>query len=114
MAERRRTRAFDDREFYLLWVVVVVTYGVGDMLTTMAVVDAPGLHEANAVVTAALAFGGGGLAALKFLVIGGCVVLSAGAALRRDRVLYYLPPALLTAMGSLVTVHNLGLLLQVQ
>lgn len=102
---------FDAREFYLLWFVVAATYGVGDTLTTMALVDAPGLREANAVVAAALTFGGGGLVALKIAAIGGCVGVSAWAALRRDRFLYYFPPLLLAVLGSLVTVYNLGLLL---
>lgn len=102
---------FDAGEFYLLWFVVAATYGVGDTLTTMALVDAPGLREANAVVAASLTFGSGGLVALKLGAIGSCVAVSAWAALRRDRLLYYFPPLLLSALGSLVTVYNLGLLL---
>lgn len=102
---------FDSLEFYLLWLVVAATYGVGDLLTTMALVEAPGLREANAVVAAALTFGGGGLVVLKLVAIGGCVGVSAWAALQRDRFLYYFPPFALSVLGSVVTVHNLGLLL---
>lgn len=102
---------FDSLEFYLLWLIVAATYGVGDVLTTMALVDTPGLREANAVVAASLTFGGGGLVALKLVAIGGCAAVSVWAALRRDRVLYYFPPFLLSVLGIVVTVHNLGLLL---
>lgn len=110
METESRTGTFDSLEFYLLWLIVAITYGVGDMLTTMALVDAPGLREANVVVAAALTFGGPGLVVLKLAAIGGCVAISAWAAFRRDRFLYYLPPFMLSTLGSVVTIHNLGLL----
>lgn len=99
----------DVRRFYALWVVALFTYGVADMWTTLAIVDAPGMVEANPVVRATIAdFGGAGLAALKLFVLLVGIVYSARTA--RAGGPWYLPPALLAVVGVAVVVNNVGLL----
>lgn len=99
----------DVRLFYALWLLALVTYGVADMWTTLAIIETPGLFEANPVVRATIAgFGGAGFAALKFSVLAVGIVYSADVA--RDDGSWYLPPALLAGVGTVVVVHNLGLL----
>jgi hypothetical protein len=112
METRRRSRLdLDEREFYALWIVSVATYGVGDTLTTLAITGAPHVRETNAVVAAALQLGGsGGLAALKIAALLGSLLVSTWAARERERLLYYLPPVLLSVVGAFATVHNAGLL----
>lgn len=95
--------------FYALWALALLTYGVGDMWTTLAVIDAPGLVEANPIVRATTAdFGGAGLAALKLLVFVVGVTFSADVERTNDS--WYLPPAFLAVVGTTVVVHNVGLL----
>jgi len=109
-AERRW---FDPPEFYGLWLFVAVTYGAGDLLTTMTVVATPGVVEANAVVAAAIGrFGTTGLVALKIAVLLSSLGISLyGLAVLRDRTIYYLPPVLLACTGGVATAYNLLLLL---
>lgn len=61
------------------------------------------------MVAAVLRFGGG-LAALKIGALVVAILVSARAARRQDRLLYYLPPFLLSVVGTVVTVHNAQLL----
>lgn len=97
------------RRFYALWVVALFSYGVADMWTTLAIVEAPGVVEANPVVRATIAdFGGAGLAALKLFVLLVGIVYSAHSA--ADGGTWYLPPAMLAVVGTAVVVHNVGLL----
>lgn len=102
-------------EFTRLWFVATLAYGVGDVVTTVAVVFyAPHVAEANPFVV--LAMGGlglGGLIALKLLAFGACMAISLLAIVRwDDRDLYLLPPLALTVVGLLVTASNLWLLAQ--
>lgn len=103
-----------DREFYGLWLLAAVTYGVGDTVTTIAIMEySRSVVEANAVVRAAVAaFDTGGLAALKAGVILTCLAMSVHAARDPDeRLLSYGPPLLLVVVGTFATVHNARLLL---
>jgi hypothetical protein len=109
-AERQ---SFDRTEFYGLWLFVAVTYGAGDVLTTMTIDASAGLVEANALVAAAMAqFGSAGLVALKIGVLLASIGISLyGLAVLRDRTVYYLPPLALACMGTFATAYNLVLLL---
>ncbi|MBV0901877.1 hypothetical protein [Haloarcula salina] len=105
--------SFSERSFSGAWLLALGTYGVGDIVTTIAIVYfVPMFTEANPAVRWAIeSFGGGGFLALKLLVIYCCIGVSIwGGVLDEDPLLYYGPPALLTAMGLAVTWLNLGLL----
>jgi hypothetical protein len=101
----------DVRRFGLVWLLAVLTYGVGDLLTTMAILEAPGLQEANALVVGVIGqYGQAGFVGVKlaaFLVAFGIALDGARAG---DRVTYYLPPVTLVVFGVALTAYNLGLL----
>ncbi|MFC7228061.1 hypothetical protein N0B31_11670 [Salinirubellus salinus] len=103
-----------EQEFYWLWIIATATYGVGDTVTTIAIVQfSPTVREANVLVRAVVeTFGNGGLAGLKIAVLLFCIGLSL-AALRgtEDRISYYAPPVVLAVVGAFTTVYNLRLLL---
>jgi hypothetical protein len=95
------------------WLFALATYGVGDVVTTIALVWFDPLHvEANPIVYAAIdALDQTGLVGLKVLVFGFAFWLSLWAARdEHDVVALYGPPAILTVIGLTTTVHNLGLL----
>lgn len=103
-----------ENEFYWLWIAATTAYGVGDIVTTIALVFyAPHVQEGNPLVAAAVgSFGVAGLVALKLAVFVGCLALSVYAMHAwADRVLYAFPPVLLTALGTALTLLNVGLLL---
>lgn len=99
----------DEDRFRLVWLIAVATYGVGDIVTTTAVVFFdPGIQEANPLIReAAKSFGSLGVVPLKLAVFFGFIWVSVYFARNGDERLSYAPPAVLTLMGSLVTVHNL-------
>ncbi|MFB6070528.1 MAG: hypothetical protein ABEJ76_05835 [Halanaeroarchaeum sp.] len=102
-------------EFYRLWFLATVTYGVGDTVTTVALVYyAPRIAEGNPLVAAAMGgLGLGGLIAVKWLAFAACIGISLLAIVEWDeRQLYLLPPLTLTVVGVLVTGSNLWLLAQ--
>lgn len=104
----------NETEFYWLWMGATAAYGVGDVVTTIALVFyAPGVQEGNPLVAAAIgSFGLAGLVVLKLAVFFGCLGLSVYAMHAwADRVLYAFPPVLLAVLGTGLTVLNLGLLL---
>lgn len=103
-----------EAEFYWLWIGATAAYGVGDMVTTIALVFyAPGVTEGNPVVAAALgSFGLAGLVAAKLAVFVGCLGLSVYAMHAwADRVMFAFPPLLLAALGTVLTLVNVRLLL---
>jgi len=105
---------FDEVSFSRMWLLAVATYGVGDVVTTIALVYFSPLHtEANPVIRQAImAFGGGGFLGLKLLVIYACIGISLWAGVGdEDRLMFYAPPILLALVGLYTTVHNLGILL---
>lgn len=107
------TASFSEDAFARVWLLALAGYGVGDVVTTIALVWFSPLHvEANPIIAAAIAaFGGGGFLALKLLVIYACLGISLwGALVDDDPVLFYAPPLVLGVMGAFATVHNLGLL----
>ncbi|MFC4551694.1 MULTISPECIES: hypothetical protein [Halorussus] len=119
MVDRDRLRldgtAFEGRreEFYWLWILATTTYGVGDVVTTVALLrfDAR-VGEANALLRAAVeAFGLAGLVGLKLGVFLACLGVQVYAvADSEDPVVVYAPPALLAVVGGFTTAFNLRLL----
>jgi hypothetical protein len=105
--------SIDADEFTALWALPTLTYGVGDLLTTMTVAyAATAVAEANPVVQAALDIGGvAGFVALKLAVLFCALALCLRAARADDRLSYYGPPALLAVVGAFLTAYNLRLLI---
>jgi len=105
---------FSRESFATVWLLALATYGVGDVVTTIAMVYfVPATTEANPVVrTAITTFGGGGFLALKLLVFYACIGVSLRAGLLdRDKLLFYGPPLVLAAVGAVTTAFNLALML---
>jgi hypothetical protein len=95
-----------------VWMLALATYGVGDGVTTAALVWASPLHrEANPVVSAAIdSFGGSGLVGLKILAIGVCLAISYWGRTDDDRFTVLVPPVTLVLTGTATTLVNLSLL----
>ncbi|MFB6371207.1 MAG: hypothetical protein ABEH42_12650 [Haloarculaceae archaeon] len=94
----------------MAWGLALITYGLGDGVTTLAVVASPHHVETNPIVAAAIGTAGGvGLLAVKAGVLGGCVALSIWMA-EGDRTFSYWPPILLVAVGAATTLSNITLL----
>lgn len=110
----RRRLAYRSRpnEFYWLWIAATATYGVGDVVSTVAFLRyVPTIEEANPVVRVALdSFGLSGLVALKVAVYLVMLWISVEGAREGDGLLYYFPPVLLTLAGTYLTASNLRLL----
>ena len=100
-------------EFYALWLAAALTYGVGDILSTVyAVMTVPGLIEGNPVVNTLLQnFGLSGFLLFKLLVFFVLISISVQGARSRERLSYYWPPAVMTALGVGLTGWNLRLIL---
>lgn len=106
-------RAFTEESFVRVWLVALATYGVGDVVTTIALVwFSPAHAEANPAVELAIAtFGGGGYLALKLLAFFACLGISLREGfLEADRLFFYGPPLLLAALGAASTGYNLLIL----
>ena len=100
------------REFYGLWFLAAATYGFGDIVSTLlAVVTGPGLVESNPIVAGVLAgYGIPGFLAVKLVILVTLLWISVGGARSGDRVSYYWPPVVATALGTALTGWNLWLL----
>lgn len=100
------------REFYLLWFIALLTYGVGDTATTaLAVFAAPTLAESNLMVATVLSHGGlVGFLLLKLLVFLALLAISVRGSRRGDRFAHYWPPVAAVLFGVLLTGWNLRLL----
>ena len=111
---RRRRPAYSRRpqEFYWLWIAATATYGVGDIVSTIAFLEyVPRIDEANPVVAFALdSFGLSGLVLLKIAVYLVMLWISVSGARDGDALLYYFPPVLLTLVGTYLTASNVRLL----
>ena len=104
---------FDDDEFVGLWILATTTYGVGDVVTTIALIYfSPTVVEGNVIVATAVdAFGQAGLVGLKLGAFLVCLVVSVDAAHDGSTSWYYVPPVGLTLLGTVVTVYNIQLML---
>ncbi|WP_224336221.1 hypothetical protein [Haloprofundus halobius] len=104
---------FDEREFSNLWFLAALGYGVGDTVTTIALMGySQTVVEGNPVLRWTVAqFGQGGLVGLKLLAFFACLALSIDAARDGDKLWYYAPPVVLTFVGVFTTVYNVRLML---
>lgn len=105
--------SFSRDVFTDVWLLALATYGVGDVVTTIALVWFSPLHvEANPLISASIAaFGGGGFLALKLLAFYACLGIAVwGGVLHDDPLLFYVPPVVLTIVGAVATAINLHLL----
>lgn len=104
---------FDALEFSRLWFVATLTYGVGDVVTTLALIGYSNtVNEANALIAAAVGgYGEAGLIAVKLAVFGVCLAISLSSARAGDRLGYYLPPVVLSFVGAFTTALNIRLLI---
>lgn len=103
-----------EQEFYWLWIFATATYGVGDMVTTITILEFDvGVREANLLLKYIFdSLGHGGLIGLKIFVFVACLTVSLIALeYWDDWPMYYLPPLLLIGLGTAVTVNNLYLFL---
>ena len=103
---------FRDDQFVGVWAAAAATYGLGDTLTTAAVVwYSTTLVEANPVVALAASAGGvPGLVLLKLAAFLACLAIALDGARRADRLRFYLPPATLAVMGAFASTTNLLLI----
>jgi len=104
---------YDPTEFSRLWFVATTTYGVGDVVTTIALVRfSASVSEANALLRTALdAFGLWGLVGIKLFAFFVCLGVSLAGARDADPLLYYGPPTILALVGAFTTAYNVRLLL---
>jgi len=104
---------FDPAEFSWLWLLSAATYGVGDIVTTIALVRySAAVAEGNALLRMAIeAFGLSGLVGLKLIAFLTCLAISLYGARDADSAIYYGPPAILALVGAFTTAFNLRLLL---
>lgn len=99
-------------EFYLLWLVAGLAYGLGDMLTTSIVFITPRIGESNPFIAVILSqYGLVGFVAVKLAVFVGLLAISIKGALDDDRFSYYGPPLLAILIGTGLTVWNLATIL---
>lgn len=107
-----RTRS---REFYGLWGLAALTYGLGDIVsTTVAVLGVDGLGEANPVIdTLFETVGLPGFLVLKLLVFLVLVSVSVQGARTHDRFSYYWPPVVTALLGFGLTAWNVRLILTI-
>lgn len=100
--------------FWGAWTLAILAYGIGDVVTTIALVwSTPAYVEANPIIAGAIdAFGGGGFLGVKLLSFYGALGLSIwGGVGDEDHLLFYGPPLALALFGLVTTVFNLNLLL---
>ena len=104
---------FDPVEFSWLWLLSAATYGVGDVVTTIALVrHSEAVAEGNVLLRSAIeAFGFSGLVGVKLIAFFVCLAVSLHGARDADSALYYGPPAMLAVVGAFITVYNLRLLI---
>lgn len=104
---------FSEREFTNLWHLATGAFGVGDTVTTIALIQySDTVIEGNPVLrTAVNEFGLVGLVGLKFFAFVACLALCLDAARAGDKLWYYAPPIVLTIAGCFTTVYNIRLML---
>lgn len=104
--------AVRSQEFYALWAAAVLTYGVGDFLSTIVAVFAvPGLYEGNPVIDIVLRHAGiPGFLGVKIVIFILAIGVSVRGAKEGDRITYYAPPLCITALGIALTAWNVALI----
>lgn len=104
---------FDSSEFYQLWLVALATYGVGDIVTTIALLRFVNrIDELNVIVETVVGlYGEAALVVLKFVVFAVAIGVSVYGDRVDDWVLFYLPPTTLAVIGGFTTAYNIRLFL---
>jgi len=104
---------YDHAEFSRLWIVATTTYGVGDIVTTIALIQfSESVNEGNGLLGTAIdTFGLWGLVGIKLVAFAVCLAFSLGGARDADPLLYYGPPTALSLVGAFTTVYNVRLLI---
>lgn len=104
---------FGEREFTNLWLLATGAFGVGDTVTTIALIRySDTVIEGNPVLqTAVNQFGLGSLVGLKIFAFFTCLALCLDAAQAGDKLWYYAPPIVLTLAGCFTTVYNIRLMI---
>ncbi len=108
---RWRTRA--STEFYVLWGLALLTYGIGDIVTTLWVVYGdPTLGEANPLIRWLLqTLSVPGFVGVKLAVFVIGARISWTAVTRGSVIFYYAPPLGMIVFGLYATAVNLVLIL---
>lgn len=104
-----RSIQWADPHLLTLWGLAVLTYGIGDFVTTIwAVLTHPGIIEANPIVAALLeTYGVLGFLALKGLVFFILILVSALAVAENRRYGALWPPIVASMIGILLTGWNI-------
>lgn len=102
----------NEEEFYLLWLMAAVTYGIGDIVTTVAIIELENsVRETNPLLLYLTSnIGYAGLVGLKIAAFLVCIAVTIFALRKNWPLFYYIPPIALTAIGLGLTVFNLSLL----
>ncbi|MEZ3117341.1 hypothetical protein RYH80_15600 [Halobaculum sp. MBLA0147] len=114
LLDRRILRNNDPEEFTRLWLIPTATYGVGDIVTTVALLQfVPWVTEANVLLRSVVgAYGRAGLVGLKLAVFLLSIAVSVYGDRVDDRFVYYLPPVALSLFGAFATAFNVRLFLR--
>jgi hypothetical protein len=97
------------REFVALWTLALLTYGVGDLVTTgVAVLYVPGVLERNPVIDTILRTAGmAGFVAAKAVIFLFLVSISVNGAQDGEPFAYYAPVVAAILLGTALTGWNL-------
>lgn len=99
-------------EFYLLWLIAALSYGLGDMVTTSVVFVTPRVGESNPLVALVLdQLGLAGFVGAKLVIFGLLLAIGVKGAIDDDRLSYYGPPVLAILVGTVLTAWNLKAIL---
>lgn len=101
------------REFARLWTIALATYGVGDIVTTIALMEFENrVSEMNFLLESLVgSYGQVGLIGLKLAIFGIAIGVSVYGDRVDDWLLYYFPPAVLAIVGAFAMAFNIRLLL---
>jgi hypothetical protein len=101
-----------EQRFYWAWIAATTGYGVGDVVTTIAIVTfASGVTEGNPIVASGMsALGLAGLVAIKIAVLVGCLGISQYSARLGEPILPYVLPSILAVVGASLTGYNVWLM----
>lgn len=100
--------------FVFLWMMATITFGVGDLMTTFAIMAGyPHIIESNPIMAASVELlGYSGVVGLKLTVF----MLALGVSVYSirvwgDELLYYFPPMAISVAGAFTTAFNVRLMI---
>lgn len=100
--------------FLFLWTLGIVMYGVGDLLTTFAIISGfPHVVESNPLLARSVALVGyHGIVVLKLVVFFAALGISVYASrVWGDKLLHYFPPIAIAVVGAFTTAFNVRLII---